>query len=234
MSPSFFFVRARTGLVRVRLLMSLSLAVIAPLWLWAQAPAWWAERGVLNTEAAADDYAVVNQGQVKHIAKQAYEEMKEKLPGGAGPALDAIWADPTQSNDDYVAINVGQLKNVAKPFYDRLQAVDYSGHPLASGQVYPWDGAALADDYALVNIGQVKNLFSFVLPEGVGDPTDTAGNGLPDAWEIEYFGQIGVDPAADPDGDGLTNRVEYFLGTDPTQTAQVVSGPILELVIFAP
>jgi Alpha/beta hydrolase of unknown function (DUF900) len=45
---------------------------------------------------------------------------------------------------------------------------------------------------------------------------DTDGNGLPDAWETQYFGHIGVDPAADPDGDGLTNLQEYQNGTDPT------------------
>jgi alpha-tubulin suppressor-like RCC1 family protein len=44
---------------------------------------------------------------------------------------------------------------------------------------------------------------------------DTDGNGLPDDWEIANFGHIGVDPNADPDGDGLTNLQEYQQGTDP-------------------
>jgi len=44
---------------------------------------------------------------------------------------------------------------------------------------------------------------------------DTDGNGLPDWWEIQYFGDVGVDPAADPDGDGFTNLQEYLLGTHP-------------------
>ena len=46
---------------------------------------------------------------------------------------------------------------------------------------------------------------------------DSDHNGLPDAWEIKYFGHIGVDPNADPDGDGLTNLQEYQRGTDPTK-----------------
>ena len=45
---------------------------------------------------------------------------------------------------------------------------------------------------------------------------DSDHNGLPDAWENQYFGHIGVDPQADPDGDGLTNLQEYQQGTDPT------------------
>ena len=53
-----------------------------------------------------------------------------------------------------------------------------------------------------------------------GSPSD----GLPDSWLTTYFGTttpgaVGTPrhPDSDPDGDGLTNRVERYLGTDPTQ-----------------
>jgi RHS repeat-associated protein len=144
------------GFLRVGLGCVLAALVLVPAILWAGAPAWWTERGVLNPAAAADDYAAVNQGQVKNIAKQGYEEIKSKL-GSAGATLDSIWANPAASTDDYRAINLGQLKNVAKPFYDQLISVGYTTQ-------YPWAGStAAADDYALANIGQVKNLFSFDL-----------------------------------------------------------------------
>jgi len=143
------------GSVRVSVLVGVLVGILVPAWLWASAPAWWTTRGVLVPGATADDYAAVNQGQVKHIAKQAYEEMKAAFVGGAGATLDAIWASPAPSTDDYRAINIGQLKTVAKPFYDRLAEVD----PTIG---YPWASATTpADDFALVNIGQVKNLFSF-------------------------------------------------------------------------
>jgi len=44
---------------------------------------------------------------------------------------------------------------------------------------------------------------------------DLDGNGLPDEWERLHFGRVGVDPLADPDGDGFTNLEEYIAGTDP-------------------
>jgi hypothetical protein len=50
-------------------------------------------------------------------------------------------------------------------------------------------------------------------------PGDADGDGLPDAWEIQYFGAINdprATPNADPDNDGLTNLQEYVSGTGPT------------------
>jgi Ankyrin repeats (many copies) len=45
--------------------------------------------------------------------------------------------------------------------------------------------------------------------------TDTEGKGLPDRWQMRYFGHLGVDPAADPDGDGFSDLDEYRNGTNP-------------------
>src|SRR5439155_943355 len=50
-------------------------------------------------------------------------------------------------------------------------------------------------------------------------PEDFDANGLNDDWEVQYFGQIGVDPDADGDGDGLSNLQEFLSGTDPTDAA---------------
>ena len=45
--------------------------------------------------------------------------------------------------------------------------------------------------------------------------TDTSG--LPTAWQLRYFGHVGVDPAADPDGDGQTNLQEFQNGMNPNE-----------------
>jgi hypothetical protein len=50
------------------------------------------------------------------------------------------------------------------------------------------------------------------------------GNGLPVDWEMFFFGRTGVDPLADPDGDGLSNMAEYLAGTDPTTFTLRFSG----------
>lgn len=46
-------------------------------------------------------------------------------------------------------------------------------------------------------------------------------NGLLKSWEIQYFGSLGIDPNADPDGDGASNLNEMLAGTNPLNAASV-------------
>ena len=49
---------------------------------------------------------------------------------------------------------------------------------------------------------------------------DTDGDGLPDAWEQQYFGNpTNAVASADPDGDGMSNLQEFLTGTNPTNHA---------------
>jgi hypothetical protein len=47
-------------------------------------------------------------------------------------------------------------------------------------------------------------------------PEDMDGDGLPDSWEQDYFGNLDQGPDDDYDGDDFTNYEEYIAGTDPT------------------
>jgi len=49
---------------------------------------------------------------------------------------------------------------------------------------------------------------------------DRNTNGLPDSWELQYFGSLNAPnngPNDDPDGDGFTNLQEYRAGMNPLQ-----------------
>ncbi len=45
---------------------------------------------------------------------------------------------------------------------------------------------------------------------------DTDSDGLPDSWEMQYFGNLNQTANGNPDGDGLTNYEEWLYGTNPT------------------
>jgi hypothetical protein len=46
---------------------------------------------------------------------------------------------------------------------------------------------------------------------------DSDESGLPDWWQLKFFGHLGVDPYGDADQDGWNNLEEFNNGTNPTQ-----------------
>ncbi len=56
---------------------------------------------------------------------------------------------------------------------------------------------------------------------------DSDGDGLPDWWELFYFGTLDWGPNDDPDGDGYGNFAEYGDGTDPTDITSVPAPPAI-------
>lgn len=158
-----------------RVLLVLLALFLIPLLLGAAAPQWWTDLQVIDPGATANDYAAINQGQLKNLAVKAYAHLRAQTnlppntwsnaPGTNLTALITSFQSNTNSTSNYNAVNLGQLKNVAKPFYDMLNSVGYTNSAIAPYNLYPWvtAGAGAANDYAMANIGQAKNLFSFDL-----------------------------------------------------------------------
>jgi hypothetical protein len=61
----------------------------------------------------------------------------------------------------------------------------------------------------------LSNSVAFLQTDSISSaPLDA--NGLPVAWEREFFGTTNINANADPDGDGQSNAQEYQAGTNPT------------------
>jgi hypothetical protein len=86
-------------------------------------------------------------------------------------------------------------------------------------------------DHATVQFDDGVNLSRAAICMVIGHAPDTTpSDGLPDSWMTAHFGtkhlglpDSGRHPDDDPDKDGLTNRVEFYLGTNPNSAA---SGPV--------
>jgi hypothetical protein len=172
--------------------------------LFAQGPAWWITRGVLDQNLAPQDYAPINQGQLKWLATGAYDEMNAYF--GAGSNVASV-INAFSSSNNYFPVNIGQAKYLAAPFYDRLYEFGLT-NTMPPGMLghYPWDGRPETNDYAMVNIGQIKYVFSF------DSSVDSDGDGLSDWLEAK----LGTDPYdSDSDDDGLSDGDEVERGTDP-------------------
>lgn len=180
------------------LLAALTVHLFAP-------PAWWGARNVATLQSA-DDFAVLNQGQLKNFMRGAIEEMNASLPGGAGTELNAIlasWRADTSQADDFSIANQGQLKAMGKQLRVRLAALGIPGPAFATAS--PDDD----DDHSPANIGQAKFVFNVPL-QG-----DTDSDGINDTWELAWFGALTRDLRLDSDGDGFTDAEEYASQTDP-------------------
>lgn len=64
-------------------------------------------------------------------------------------------------------------------------------------------------------------LIEVIYPVTPSSITDVNQNGLPDGWEVQNFGPLGVDPSADADHDGTSNLMEYLAGTGPKNANSV-------------
>jgi len=67
----------------------------------------------------------------------------------------------------------------------------------------------------------------------VGD-IDSDGDGLPDWWEMQYFGNLAQGANDDPDGDARTNLQEYQQGRNPTKSALADDGDFVNLKVHTP
>ena len=99
---------------------------------------------------------------------------------------------------------------------DKVKYLDLSPWPVAA------DGAG--QSLTRVTLGNYGNdpvnwTGATPTPGPQGANPDTDGDGMDDAWENLYFGNLSRTGSADSDGDGMTDLQEFLGGTNPTSAA---------------
>jgi len=120
---------------------------------------------------------------------------------------------PGAPGNGWVSVEVRQTTNAITWFInDTLIAqytntFGYTNGDILIGYDDNFASAGTADNFAIFDNIRVETV------------PDIDGNGIADAWELQYFGQYGIDPDGDADGDGMSNLREYYAGTNPTNAA---------------
>jgi hypothetical protein len=91
--------------------------------------------------------------------------------------------------------------------------------------------AGVTTGQVIVNVnGSASNGLTFTV-----GPADSDGDGLPDWWELQHFGNLNQGANSDYDNDGLTNIQEYKQGRNPTKGAlSDTTSLIINLKVFTP
>lgn len=215
-------------------------------------PAWWATRGVTTT-APQGNLSPATLGQAKHIVAMALAELQTRLDA---PTFQALQADvaavvnltvPTtaeQLEQQRAVLLVGQLKAISAPFYLRLSNVypswletrlteNLTKDLTDPANFYPWTSSSADDsNKAIATVGQLKSVFALPFEGLPPSASDSDGDGLADAWEIQYFGNLGQIGSGNPDGDSLSTILEFLAGRNPTLADPVVDVSSRKLDVF--
>jgi Divergent InlB B-repeat domain len=152
-------------------------------------------------------------------------------------AQPAIYSYDLSGNRTVVSVGAAGGPSITAPPQSELiqsnSLVTFSVRASGAGISYQWlsNGipilGATGDSLVLANLpltGTNLGNFSVIVSNAYGAITSTPaalwpdanGNGIPDWWEMYYFGNLNQTALGDYDGDGVNNLDEYLEGTNPT------------------
>ncbi|NVK44291.1 MAG: calcium-binding protein [Oceanospirillaceae bacterium] len=132
----------------------------------------------------------------------------------------------SDANGDDVNVTIKALPLGAEFSYEM-------GQPSGKG-IFNWfPQLGQAGNYPVTFVANDGNLTTqFTMTIKVNPEDDIDGDGLSDAWEREYFGDLSRDGTGDFDQDGYSDLEEYEKGWNPIEAAKVPNVPTIVSPIF--
>jgi hypothetical protein len=133
---------------------------------------------------------------------------------------------PTGTSVTIAGTNFGALQGSSSVSFNALPATISSWSARSIVCLVP-SGAATGPVVVTVN-GVASSSVTFTI-----GAADSDSDGLPDAWEILYFGNLLQGPGGDPDADGVSNLQEFLQGRNPT-LGTVINPNAVDLKLYSP
>lgn len=226
--------------------------------LYATSPAWWKDRGVMPSDydeksltAIEENYEAAKVGQLMNMATKAAEELNSVLKYGAGDEINNLVSsfkefDAENPDKNYKALTANELKYVASLFYKRLSELPKTYVNMPDEPAFATmpdlteanfsavssnlESKAASEEETIVNVGQLKNSFAWALTSVPYDDSDE--DGLPDSWEMKYFGNLTTaNGTSCYNGDGVSDLQKYQQDKDPTLPPENSN---LYLIVYTP
>ncbi len=146
--------------------------------------------------------------------------------------------DASQLLDDATVIALNPAQVTWSVLSGPIASINAAGI-LTAATVYQHSNAVAG----ALHQGLGASLMFRIVNVGSDDFGSYVGDGLDDAWQVQYFGADNTNaaPARDPDGDGQNNAFEYIAGLIPTDAGSKFNLTILDglaanqrRVVFAP
>jgi len=174
--------------------------------------AYGANFGWLNAHADGSDGAVI--GQFVCLGN-IYSANTGWINLGSGSPANGIYYQNNSSGDYGVNQDgLGNLRGYAYSANVGWINFENTGAPTVDLTTGNLSGSVWSANCGWISL---SNIVAYVQTDTIQPGVDANGDGIADAWELEYFGTININTNSDPNGSGMTVLQDYLDGLNPLQ-----------------